>query len=122
MKRTIKFRVWSRTRNKYVENDCEFGPHYINQIWDCDDDFVFEQYTGFTDMNNREIYDGDIIFMIDGDVRANVLVIWTSLGWYVKTPNGNNALIWHDLYEHFEVIGNINENPHLLDDGCKSSD
>jgi hypothetical protein len=98
----------------YVEDAYEFSGLYINNIWTCDDDLVFEQFTGIKDKAGNDIYEGDIVFAVDGNVKMTSKVIRRDFSWCAETPAGNNMFIWYDLYEAFYRIGNINENPELL--------
>jgi hypothetical protein len=112
MNRQIKFRVWDTEAQTWVENQWEFGPNFINSIFDCEPDkLVFQQFTGLTDKNGKEIYEGDILFeTIMGfkqlGVCKSILGGWKIFGYPDSTLSfvGNYA----------EVIGNIFENPELI--------
>jgi uncharacterized phage protein (TIGR01671 family) len=77
------------------------------------DDVIFMQYTGLKDKNGVEIYEGDIICMADGPVYT---VWWNAGGFGIKNVN-DDAVQVGSLVKGFrisEVIGNIYENPELL--------
>lgn len=81
------------------------------------------QYTGLTDKNGRKIFEGDIMSgKFDSLFPNDVTVV--SVGWYI---NG-----WHTFQnkrlpsplepsdgEIFEVIGNIYDNPELLEEAAE---
>lgn len=72
------------------------------------------QFTGLHDKNGAEIYENDIIKWC-GD---KLLVKWLVDGWYAKDDVVYTSAC--DLGQEWEgdcvVIGNIHENPELLDD------
>lgn len=117
MNRIIKFRVWDKKTNQWVEtyssthNSCV----NINEIF-SQKEFIFQQFTGLKDDKNKDIYEGDILRVESYD------------GWFDKEPNYYNLLVEYRispsgesdlsgfLYipKFREVIGNIYENPELL--------
>jgi len=74
------------------------------------------EYTGLKDKNGKEIYEGDIghhYFYFDGKkIGYRGVVEWQGIKFIVKEVGGTSQ----DLHGGFEVIGNIYENPELLED------
>lgn len=78
------------------------------------------QYTGLTDKNGKKIWENDILSgYLDDDfpeAETRVLVLWQENGWCAKQLecNGYEKLdVWYS--EYFEVIGNVVDNPKLLE-------
>ena len=88
------------------------------------DDVVLMQSTGLRDKNGKEIYEGDIVKVTDGDERTNFPDggIGTICGldeifmWYIDGQVHNGLFDISQEY-YIEVIGNIYENPELLEVG-----
>ena len=135
MNREIKFRVWDKTRNElftYI-NECgvkqlnfnqemaiesvelfEYLPSEIFVFKTLDiDDVELMQFTGIKDKNDVEIYEGDIVNFDKvewgGDDNIHV-VTWDKT--YGCWCFGGGSI--SDM-EFREVIGNIHENPELLE-------
>lgn len=79
------------------------------------DDVVLMQSTGFEDKNGKEIFEGDILGTKDG-LLDGVVEYRTDLGMWT------NSLFRYDNFERLcsvansrEIIGNIWENPELLE-------
>ncbi|MGH2326549.1 YopX family protein [Leuconostoc lactis] len=117
--REIKFRAWFSRDNSYVE------PHTIQEmifqkVSDIPldvlyNEFEFEQYTGLKDKNRVEIYEGDIIVNHWDDEERGV-VEYDSYDGFNITPNLSNQAYWSRMLVELEVIGNIHENPELLEE------
>lgn len=130
--RDIKFRAWDKTIN-YMDYRVRFS-HFEDGIEVLDswsswrelkkDEYELMQYTGFKDINGVEIYEGDILKWTDFEmnnttinpvylegttpifnVYVDELIYATTLLTLNKIKDG-----------YFEVIGNIYENPELLED------
>jgi hypothetical protein len=71
-----------------------------------DNDITIEQFTGLLDKNGKEIYEGDIVLDCDEDINMDVIF---ENGIFC-TCNTNSIYEMDDI----EVIGNIHENPELL--------
>lgn len=77
------------------------------------------QFTGKTDKNKKEIYEGDIVRVYSKDGTFNIVVKWSndSMGFKACYVDGNQSpFSWFTnlLTYELEVIGNIHDNPELL--------
>lgn len=78
-------------------------------------DIILEQSTGLKDKNGKEIFEGDIVeYHHLGIVKA--VVVYKNGSWYLDNIAQENQLdlLWTEC-ELGEVIGNIHENPELLE-------
>ncbi len=85
------------------------------------DRLVFEQYTGLKDKNGKEIYEGDLIRVLNDEFQipaedktdcAEVIYSEFETGFVYTTWCGRVYVGRHDT--SVEVIGNIHENPELF--------
>ena len=126
--RELKFRVWDNTFKEYVRPDYNIigyvypldGTLGVNDLDDC----TIEQYTGLRDKNDKEIYEGDIVENTYKDVgKVRYEVRWECGRFVMESRKPVNLVqIGMGVYPHSsEVIGNIHENPELLEekDGCR---
>lgn len=77
------------------------------------------QYTGFKDKNGKEIYEGDIVRVVDVSFEklgeAIGKVRWKSDRYEVRIV-GNETWISTTLTQpNIKIIGNVYENPELLE-------
>ena len=108
--REIKFRAWDTSEEEMIIN-----PHArlvygesINSAFD-DDEIVWMQFTGLKDKNGKEIYEGDIVDSGISDVEVVSFGEQEDREKYATYWGFN---LWPDW--EYEVIGNIYENPELL--------
>nr|DAO09719.1 MAG TPA: YopX protein [Caudoviricetes sp.] len=79
------------------------------------------QSTGLKDKNGKEIFEGDILAVETDDETLNVNVFWDEehalFMFESKQYNEKEALaeLLEDYSYPFEIIGNIYENPELLE-------
>lgn len=118
MQDRFKFRAWDTEEGRYVSDEeiCyETGGEW-DSIYDLlmDDDpyYIPEQCTGLEDKNGKLIYEGDIV-----EVPVLYSGIPTGKKQRCKVYYKHGAFnIYAVKSEYLKVIGNIHENPELLED------
>lgn len=124
--REIKFRAWDKSMNQMVgvktidfgNDGAECAVDFSDINGDVGGEWDLEQYTGLHDKNGKDIYVGDIVKCSEG---CSHQVIWveeiggTFIGgmpaWYLSGLRDGNA--WTGTER---LIGNIHENPELLEE------
>ena len=132
MMREIRFRAWSEDIREMIQvarlDIKEETIHYENGIKSLNREqeldfwwkpYVLMQYTGLKDKNGVEIYEGDIVETVyNGEVFAGVVVYDLSEVDF-KVTDGKEKYGRNFQYlagnDENEVIGNIYENPELLE-------
>ena len=110
MSREIKFRAWDGKFSylKINTHSTIFSLEHVDTL-----PFVLEQFIGLKDRGGKEIYEGDIVEVVLNGEERRGLVKWDEqLLSFVHTINFKPCyavLIWC-----VDVIGNIHENPELL--------
>ena|ERR1700682_4160812 len=112
--REIKFRAWDADAQKMfvpnaISNDGK-AVIILSKNEGCKYDSPLMQFTGLHDKNRNEIYEGDIVKR--GDIGKSV--VGFAEGAFVL-EEGENEPIAHYHHETWKVIGNIYENPQLLE-------
>ncbi len=126
--RTIKFRAF--VKKEHGDENFPTGMHEWEDVkgwvylWDMVKEGTIEllQFTGLTDKNGKEIYEGDVVSDTGcGCIRYRIGFdrgFFSMVG--VNPPHYDRIGIWN-VYKGLEVIGNIQENPELLDVGLDKS-
>ncbi len=137
--REIKFRAWDKEQKEMIyngleyqlrllekENNCEISEHIGYHAFDWQY-FEIMQYTGLKDKEGNEVYEGDILGLVGRRTLAGIVEYCEGKGFCIKT--------WSPIYERYsynglkkymfqknagpglgqyEIIGNIYENPKLI--------
>jgi hypothetical protein len=122
MSRELRVRAWDRSKKEWVTAKLDSMRAWTisNGQHLSDDMEPWEQYTGLKDKNGKEIYEGDILIWvyegkkIDG---PSVVEYWEGDACWMEVPTLNGMSSAH--CEHYEVIGNIHENPELVSEGTE---
>lgn len=137
--REIKFKAYHKKRKEIYDVHSIVFNEYVFKVTDDgigtagnpDDwkDVILMQYTGLKDKNGKEIYEGDIIttdryICIDDGKQNYVLIVefeYFSFYAIAHCVNKNKAGISNgiggilDEDESYEILGNIYQNPELLE-------
>lgn len=117
MTREIKFRAYgpnTKTMWTYEEMKDRIALAWLN---DSRHESIVMQFTGLQDKNGVDIYEGDICEFEGGDTFIVRIEYWLECyGEWIGEPECEDQL--RDFYRarNSTVIGNIHENPELLDD------
>lgn len=122
--RKFKFRVWFKEENSYLQNyDGNNFFDYDGKLLDLgwfikcaenpnDGRFIVEQWTGFTDKEGNDIYEGDIIHIGDCEYVVGFnefLGRWMAYLNIVSPMSEDNLELFANCEEDCKIIGNINQ-------------
>lgn len=135
MNREIKFRGKTKSDGLWefgsllIENDKYYIYGTDNNWWEVIPETI-GQFTGLKDKNGKEVYDGDIIEVVNNLSEAtkknnhNTLVKFRDCAFVSAWQDLRFDGTYGEVYNHFgsyntpvvtfEVIGNIHDNPDLL--------
>ena len=116
--REVRFRAWDKLTQKYwnIEN-WHFEDEYLDliesgvsiadpnseRVWRKLNEVDLMQYTGLKDLNGKPIYENDVLKSEGGNIEVVIYI-----------DGRFEPVFWYDE-ENCEVIGNIHENPELLE-------
>ena len=110
MNREIKFRAWSKATEKMMDWDFIKSHGNLNKLLYLDHVEVM-QFTGLTDKNGKEIYEGDQLFYAASN-HSSMIVKFENGSFVGEGPFNTLPLsqyISATDFEFIEVIGNILE-------------
>ena len=129
--REIKFRAWLKEEKKmvnvetidftdksiqYLEKNEFINAYLLRRM--IFDDIELMQYTGLKDKNGKEIYEGDILFFRDENMKY--VVVWQDAAFIIKSieiRKYSEKMCWLDDTEICcEIVGNIYENKKLSEE------
>ena len=116
MKREFKFRVGNKEMKMFHLCDkCKVWESIGDYLDKNSDDYQINQFTGFRDINGKNIYEGDII-----DKKYKWVVVYEDGAFYANNIYSKAYLLSDILRKRriagspIEVVGNIYENPELI--------
>lgn len=124
MNREIKFRAWDKRQKAMVLVNIEhsgaftLGGYNVLTSPTRPQDLIPLQYINIDDYKGNNIYEGDILRHPEGDV---FIAEWRKgyVGFRAFYPgSGDHSAIYHQVSSRGQavVVGNIYENPELLED------
>lgn len=137
--REIKFRIWDGAKNEWLASSSKDAlPYYgfalVGEVmtvqsppyWSLDEGNVVEQFTGLKDINGTEIYEGDIIVQKSlgsnkSECRGKITYKEDHAAFMFEVYERGKPVMWLFLSEFnpektCEVIGNIHEDPELVEE------
>nr|WP_282185947.1 YopX family protein [Streptococcus mitis] len=131
----LKFRAWDKTRNemnyRVMVGNCDTD----DENWTCptiwieerkkwlhfDDYECIMQSTGLKDKNGKEIFEGDVVRQVrtqpttENEIITGVVTMLEGAWLIMNDYEQLASVLWSETDEN-EIIGNVYENPELLED------
>lgn len=129
MNRVIKFRGKRVDNGEWVYGmlDCIYKEDGVttisnvdNEGFYCEDKVDYEtvgQFTGLLDKNGKEIYEGDIVNLFYENDDDVYIIEWNNYTSRFEINSKTLSVDFDNYYSYeLEVIGNIHDNPELLNE------
>jgi uncharacterized phage protein (TIGR01671 family) len=125
--RAIKFRAWDKKEKEMISHNRLFRLDTSNELpflpllEKFKDEYEVMEHTGLTDKNGKEIYEKDVV---DFDGKKYMVTfanggfgIWKEIrtDLYSDETRDYYEPLWNLILDGCEVIGNLFENPELLE-------
>lgn len=138
---TPRYRAWIKTEKRMLLSDDILNIDYANKeivtqqvyfknglpddrdIYFYDfDEIVLMQSTGLKDKNGKEIFEGDVLEIEDeGEVLGNAKLTWDNeqAVFMIEAVSVDDIAPFHEILSDesysYRVVGNVYENPELLE-------
>lgn len=119
-----KFRAWDKTHKKLGLIDADMQDGYFQSVkildededdWQESENFILMQFTGLKDKNGTEIFEGDVVRLLDS---LYTVFYDSEKGSYRLKPHDDRWVVdYMSNFSHggnFEVVGNICEGKEYL--------
>ena len=119
-----KFRAWDKTHKKLGLIDADMQDGYFQSVkildededdWQESENFILMQFTGLKDKNGTEIFEGDVVRLLDS---LYTVFYDSEKGSYRLKPHDDRWVTdYMSNFSHggnFEVVGNICEGKEYL--------
>ena len=121
----IKYRAWDGKQYYYSDDKNQFPEEWIFYRFTFRHKLIKEQSFGYPDKNDKKVFAGDILNPGLREVRFGEYfgVMGMGTGFYtVSHEEGaypSSFGMTHRQVDESEVIGNIYQNPELLEESCR---
>lgn len=115
--RQIKFRAWAKGKKAMLQVGDQYGTtHDLDCCNYCiqGQDIELMQYTGLKDKNGVEIFEGDVVNIIEGELKIIGEICFQD-GVFGHHEENRYTPFNRLINSKLEIIGNVHQNPELLE-------